>query len=228
MRRRAHPPCCSAAPRRSARARRRLVAAEAADDIGRCAHCRAASSPQPERRVARRMAVVVVHLLHAVDVEIDDAGRRAVALGEGHHARQLAHEGAAVRDRHQRIFVGEPLEIVDALAPRRARGEAARPRRSAHRAPADVGASSGPDRPRRRRGDTAAPDDAASSHRPAFAGRPPAPASIRQRRGAVFQPGRTCEEPQTVAAGTPRTTAGRLSNPPYTPGGNGPPASSRC
>ena len=37
-------------------------------------------------------------------------------MGEGHHARQLAHEGAAVGDRHQRIFVGEPLEIADSLA----------------------------------------------------------------------------------------------------------------
>ena len=94
-----------------------------------------------QRRVAGRMAVLVVDLLHAVDVEIDDARRHAIALGEGDHPRQLAHKGAPVGDRRQRVLVGQPLERGDLgsrrppvrAASRRARPAAASARRGLRR-----------------------------------------------------------------------------------------------
>ncbi len=52
-----------------------------------------------QRRVAGGVAMRVVDLLHVVDVEIDDARRHAIAVGEGDHAGQLAHKGAPVGDR---------------------------------------------------------------------------------------------------------------------------------
>ena len=55
----------------------------------------------------------IVELLQPVQIEIDDAGRRAVTFGIGENARQFANEGATVLNGRQRILVGELLEIFD-------------------------------------------------------------------------------------------------------------------
>ena len=68
-----------------------------------------------QRRVARGVAQRVVDPLQAVQVEEQHAMRRVVALDMGHDARQLAHEGAPVGDRQQRVLVGQLLELGDAL-----------------------------------------------------------------------------------------------------------------
>src|SRR6185369_9517494 len=94
-----------------------LVAAEPPDDVGIAHAVDEDLGDMLEGGIAGSMAVLVVDGLQPVEVEIDDAGRRAVAPGKGHHARQLAHEGTSVRDWHQRILVGEALEKGDA-APR--------------------------------------------------------------------------------------------------------------
>src|SRR5580704_15466686 len=59
------------------------------------------------------MAMRVVDLLEPVDIEISDARWRAITPGKGDHPRQLADKRAAIRDRGQRILVGEALELRD-------------------------------------------------------------------------------------------------------------------
>ena len=93
-----------------------FVAAETADDVGFADVRREDLRDLPDDRVARGMSLGVVDLLEPVDVEIDDAGRSAVAFGERQVARQLAEEGAPVRDRRKRILVGELFEILDPRA----------------------------------------------------------------------------------------------------------------
>ena len=68
--------------------------------------------------VAGGMAMGVVDHLQVVDVQIDQAGRRAIAVGEGDHARQLAHEGAAVGGGRQGVAVGQLLQLAQALVGR--------------------------------------------------------------------------------------------------------------
>jgi hypothetical protein len=55
------------------------------------------------------MAMGVVDLLQAVDVEIDNARWQAVAPSESDHA-QLSHEGTPICDRRKRILVGEAFD----------------------------------------------------------------------------------------------------------------------
>jgi hypothetical protein len=95
------------------RGRWRLVAAHAADDVALADVGDQALGDRLQRRVAGGVAVAVVDRLEAVEVEIDEAGRRAVALGEGLHAGQLAHEGAAVEQRGQRVAVGQALGLAE-------------------------------------------------------------------------------------------------------------------
>ena len=90
-----------------------LVAAQAPDDVRGAHIAQQQLGDVLERRVAGGVAPGVVDPLHAVDVEVEHAAGHAVALGEGDHARELAHEGAPVEHRRQRIPVGQLLQVLD-------------------------------------------------------------------------------------------------------------------
>src|SRR6266849_8235296 len=93
-----------------------FIAAEAPDNVTRPDILAQHSSNMAQRRVPRGMAVLVVDLLHVVDVEINDARRHAIAVGEGNHTGQLTHKRAPVGNRGQRIFVSEAFERGDPTA----------------------------------------------------------------------------------------------------------------
>ena len=75
-----------------------------------------------QHRVAGGVAEAVVDRLEVVEVEVDQAGRRIVALGEGGDPLQFADEGAAVLGRGQRVLVGGRLGLLQPrLQPLRSR-----------------------------------------------------------------------------------------------------------
>jgi len=89
-----------------------FVAAQPADHVAGAHAVDQQARDLEQRRVACGVAVAVVDLLQIVEVEIDQAAGAAVALGKCHHARQFAQEGPPVGDRHERIFVDQPLELA--------------------------------------------------------------------------------------------------------------------
>ena len=86
-----------------------LVPADAADDIRLARLTDQHFADCADDGIARRMAMAVVDRLEVVEIEIDEARLDLVALHHGDHARGLAHEGAAIVDRGQRIMVGRRL-----------------------------------------------------------------------------------------------------------------------
>ena len=63
--------------------------------------------------VSGGVAEPVIDALHVVDVEENHTARRAVARGIGVGPFQLAHEGAAIGHRCQRIAVGQLFQVDD-------------------------------------------------------------------------------------------------------------------
>jgi hypothetical protein len=57
--------------------------------------------------VAGSVAVCVVDFLEAVQVHIDQRGRRFVTFGQGQGLGDLAQEGAAVQHRQQDVVIGQ-------------------------------------------------------------------------------------------------------------------------
>ena len=68
----------------------------------------------PQHLVARSVAVLVVRLLEAVEVDDGHRHRRAVALAVGRGAAQLPQEPAPVQHAGELVHVGELLELADA------------------------------------------------------------------------------------------------------------------
>ena len=66
------------------------------------------------------MAEAVVEHLESVEIDEQHRGGRVVALAPGDHRFQLAQHPAAIGDRHQRVEMGEPVEL-DRPCPRAAR-----------------------------------------------------------------------------------------------------------
>jgi hypothetical protein len=58
------------------------------------------------------MAQAVVDPLHIVDVDVNQAARCPVALGEGEHARQFTQEGTPVEARRQGVLVGQGRQTM--------------------------------------------------------------------------------------------------------------------
>ena len=66
--------------------------------------------------VARGVAQRVVDALEAVEIEIQQHRRRAVALAEGHGALHRGDEAAPVQDRRQDVVIGRRLGRFGAQA----------------------------------------------------------------------------------------------------------------
>ena len=90
---------------------RELVAAHPADDVAVADIGLETFGHRLQAGVARRMAEAVVDSLQVVEVKIDQAGGRSVALGEGADAAEFPHQGAAVEQRRQGIAVGQVLDL---------------------------------------------------------------------------------------------------------------------
>ena len=69
-----------------------------------------------EQRIAGGVAVLIVDRLEAVEIDIKQRRRRAVALDISQRALQLALEAAPVEDIEQRVDVGARLKLGDAGA----------------------------------------------------------------------------------------------------------------
>jgi len=62
------------------------------------------------------MTICVIHGLEVVEVEIEQARRRAVTFGERNESRNLPHESAPVEDRQQRVLVGRAGHVFQPRA----------------------------------------------------------------------------------------------------------------
>jgi hypothetical protein len=83
-----------------------FVAAHAAHDVALAHIGEQPVGDRPDRRVPRRVAEAVVDALQVVQVEIDQAGRGPIALGEGADAAQLPDQRPPVQERRQGVAVG--------------------------------------------------------------------------------------------------------------------------
>ena len=92
---------------------RELLAADAAEHVGAALRGRDRVGEQPQRAVARGVALRVVDPLEVVDVEHDERARRRGPVGARELGLEPLLEGAAVERAGQRVVGGEVAQLRD-------------------------------------------------------------------------------------------------------------------